>query len=421
MKTVLRLTVLSAFLFCFARPLWAVYSPDPQSGGTYFYAKGTKSAQDYRAQGRTGRPTTDYYYGKGLTTGPVTFKPMVGYAGEFDSNVYFEDNDEEQDYINRFMWGLDADLPFNYKGEHKLFAGVQNQYEWFVNEGNQDHVDWLFQGGGQFNFAPFSLEVYEQFNDTSERAGTELLTRVDRNENFVSGILTIPLAQMFVETEVNDFNVSFDDAPFDRLDRNEFSVFPRLGVNVGTRTQALAEYGYTNINYDDDALSGDANQVSAGVRGFAGAGDLISYQLWGGYDWVNYDESARENFDGVIARGQMIYKISERTKVIADGNRKPVESVTSNGLFFVRNEISLKLRQQIAERFFASVRALGGWNQYVTNRDDWYWDPGVGLEYVLPGNILSIFSEYRYTGRETDANNLDYMRHLATLGVKAEV
>ena len=421
MKSGFQIAVLLAFLFSFAHTLFALYPPEPQSGGTYIYAKGTKSAEDYRAQGRTGRPTTDYYYGKGIKTGALTLRPMVGYAGEFDSNVYFEDNDADEDYINRLVWGVDADVPFNYKGEHKIFAGVQNQYEWFVKEGSQDHADWLFQGGGQFNFAPFSLEIYEESKDTSERSGSELLQRVERDENFISGILTIPLSEMFIETEVNDYNIAFEDSAFDNRDRNEFAVFPRLGVNVGTRTQVLAEYGYRNLNYDENVFSGDANQVALGLRGFAGQGDLVSYQIWGGYEFIDYDNSSREGYNGFIVRGQAIYRLNERTKIIADGNRRAVESISSTGLYFVRNEVSLKLRQQIAERLFGSVRALGGWNQYVTSRDDWYWDPGLGLEYVLPGNIVSIFAEYRFTGRESDAANSDYMRHLATLGVKAEV
>lgn len=421
MKTVFRITLVLVWLFSFGHHVFAVYPPESQSGGTYFYAKGTKSAEDYRAQGRTGRPTTDYYYGKGITTGPLTIKPMIGYAGQFDSNVFFEEDNTNKDYVSQLNWGIDGDLPFDYHGQHRLIAGVQSGSEWFAKESKQNHTDWTFQGGGQFHFAPFSLEVYEEFKNSSDRSGNEFVERVERNENFVTGLINVPLSQVFIETEVSDFNVTFDESKFEGLDRNEFAVFPRFGVNVGTRTQALAEYGYTNINYDNNALSGDANQVSVGLRGFAGTGDLISYQIWGGYEFINYDGSARENFNGAIGRGQLIYRLSERTKVIVDASRKPVESVTSTGLYYVRHEVSAKVRQQILEQFFATVRALGSWNQYVTTRDDFYWDPGVGLEYILPGNMVSIFSEYRYSGRESDQSNLDYMRHLATLGVKVEV
>lgn len=224
----------------------------------------------------------------------------------------------------------------------------------------------------------------------------------------------------FIETEVSDWNLDFQDKAFKGSDRNEFRVFPRLGVNVGANTQALVEYGFTNLNYEVEDRSGTSNELSVGVRGLLG--EYLSYQAWGGFEVRTYDQDSRNRYAGFIGRGELVYQPSDFTRIALEAHRRVVESVSQSQSYYVNNEVSLKLRRQLMEKLYANARGTMRLNNYDTERDDFYIEPAVGLEYILPytDNIASIFGEYRWRVRESDTSNNDYHGQLIDMGVKAE-
>src|SRR4051812_17577498 len=109
---------------------------------------------------------------------------------------------------------------------------------------------------------------------SEERGGSEVTRRQERDENYLSGVLTISFGEFFQETEVSHYNLEFQEPGFENFDRQEFRVMPRIGMNVGDRTQALVEYGLTRIDFDRmTERNGWAHEGSLGVRGFLGQGD----------------------------------------------------------------------------------------------------------------------------------------------------
>ncbi len=402
---------------------WAVYPPEPQSGGRFFSSKGTKGAQEYRYLGRTGvlRDYEDYYYGKGLKHEIFNVRPYLSYTGDWDSNVFLTDDDEASDYISRLNWGADGEMVME-EGKYVLSSGIHSESEWFAQHGDENHTDWVYQLGGEMNFTHFQVKVFEEFQRTVNRAGTELTNRLARNENYLSGLITIPFGQFFHETEVSHYKLEFRDPVLDLFDRQEFRVVPRLGMDVGDRTQALVEYDITNINYDSsEDRNGDAHQVALGARGFLGEGDLVTYQAWAGWQVRNYDSDARDDFSGFVFRSNVEYRRSELSKFYLEANRRPVESVSTTNSYIVRNEVAARWRRQITEKLGGELQGFVGFDDYSNGRLDFYWEPGTRLDYLLPGNVAHLFTEYRYTGRHSDASNSDYMRHLVSFGIRFEV
>jgi len=407
-----------------AMPAWAIPSPEPSSGGRFFRAKGTKASSDFTEYGRVGQTdavarTEDYHYRRGLQAGPLNIKPNGSYTGEYDSNVFLQDDNGEGDWINRLKWGVDSILPIN-EGQHSLYGGVQSETEWFSEFDSQDHTDWNFQGGGEMNFNSFSLEIFEEFSRTVDRSDNELTQRLDRKENYLLGLLTVPFGEYFLETEVSDFDLQFRDPAFEPNNRNELRLFPRVGVNVGDSTQALVEYGHTYLNYELEDRTGHSNQASVGLRGLLG--ELTSYQVWGGWEFRNYDTDSRNDFQGPIARGELVYRPSDFTRLTLDADRRVVESVSAGQSYYVQNQASVRYRRQLSEKLIANARGTVRLNSYDTQRDDFYLEPAVGLEYILPytDNIAAVFSEYRWTLRASDSSGTDYSRQLVNMGVKAE-
>lgn len=418
---------ISLLMVFFLTPSVDAINPlQPESSGSYVPGKGTRISGDYfdYYSNRDDSAFERHNYAKGLRLGAVEINPTLGYSGRYDSNVFLTEDEEDGDYINRLTAGIDAYLPMS-DGKYLLAAGVHNISEWFVDNSSENHSDWNYQLGGALNFESFQLAINEDFRDTTNRSDIELTDRIQRYENRLGGLLTIPFGQFFAETEANHFILNFEDDnnnnSFERFDRMEFAVFPRIGMNVGERTQGLLEYGFTDIHYrHQEDRDGMAHQAQFGLRGFIGSGDLLSYQIWGGWQFRNYESSNLDDFNNFIGRAEMAYRPSELTQVIWQIFRRPEESITSLP-YTVRNETNLRFRRQIAEDWFVNLQGGLALSDYPDDsRLDFLWEPGAGIEYILPGKIMALFAEYKFTARESNRQDQDYNRHLVNFGIKAE-
>lgn len=435
MKNISRMTILGLASVLLALPsAWAVNRPEPESGGRYFPGKGTHAGAEYaeyvgdrvNASSSYGRTETssfeDQRYADGLKLGALNMRPYLGYIGEYDSNIFLTEDDEDQDYISKLLGGVDAEVVVQ-DGKYVMTGGVQSFSEWFADQGSQNHSDWAYQLAAEAHWSGLDLRVYDEFRDTSARSSNDLTDRAQRYENLLGGLATLPFGQFFLETEVLDFIVNFDeDSGRQLFDRHEFSVYPRIGINVGSKSQLLLEYGYIDINYrNQDDRDGVANQAQLGMRGFLGESNLVSYQVWGGWQFRNYESDALKDFQGFIGHGEVSYQPVARTRFSLQAVRRPEESLNTGQSVYTRNEIGFRVRQQIAEQWFVNGRAGAGLNRYSSGRDDFLWEPSVGLEYILPGNIISLFAEYKFSARQSDTDNRDYNRHIANFGIKASL
>lgn len=405
------LTVLMTILF--SEMVFALYTPEPASGGRFFRSKGTKAAQDYltymEIQDRYRIPT----YVKGVDLGPVHLRPYIDYTREWDSNVFLSDDNEKSDWINRLNAGGDFEIPID-GGQHLIYGGGHSATEWFSRFDDQDHSDFLFQGGFQLNFSSFRLGAQEQFERTSSRSRTEFTERTKRNENTIRGLLEVPLAQMFLETEIIDYDVDFRQSQSSQFDHHEFSVLPRVGFDLASEHQILGELGYTNLSYDNENRDGDVLAPMVGLRGKLT--ELISYQIWNGVQFRNYDE--RDNYVGYAARGALFYDTADqKSQVRLMANRQPVESTFQDNSYYVRNELDVQFRQNIGERFNVYLGWLMQFNNYEGTREDFVWEPRVRGEVFIFREIVTLFGEYRFTGRGSNTSGQDYGRHLTNFGV----
>lgn len=398
--------------------------PEPKSGGKFFQSKGTKAEENYQEQGRPGTPA--YEWGKGLQIWQILLKPFVQYIAQWENNIFYDHVDTKDDLIHRLSAGVKGELPLN-GGQHLLSGGFTDDSEWFDRFSGQDHNDYTFNGALDLNFVPFSLNVEDTHRRTVDRADTEFTTRVSREENTAHGLLEIPFAAFFLETEALNFNTVYR-APEDKeFDHNDFTIYQRAGLDISPKTQLLVEYGYENLDYaKDPERNGNANQVMLGLRG--NWTDRITYQAWGGAQWRIYDDGLRPDFDGFVARSALQYDITDKSNVILKFNRDPQESTFDNQSFYVRNKGSLAWKQQIAERVFLNADGALSYNEYSritllgpqeTTRRDYVWESGVGFEYLMPNDVVSIFGGYRYIARDSNFSGFSYGDNVLNVGVKA--
>ncbi|GEM_PF-1086799 len=398
---------------------------ETKSEGKFIESKGTKATEGYAET--AGQPIYDY--GKGLQVGALHLKPFIDYAHEWDSNVFLDENGRRADHINRISTGAAAELPFG-GGQHLLTGSYRADIEWFQRFASQNHDDHTVGAGLQLNYTSFTLAIDESFRRTVSRSGTEFTARVPRDENSVRALLEVPFARFFLESEAFDLNIDYRLPEDDVFDHHDFTIYQRVGFDITPLTQILGEYGYKNIQYSNtiapDDRDGNAHQAALGLRGQWT--EKITYQAWGGAQFREYDLESRPEFEGFIFRSAVVYNITETGTISLRGDRSPQESTFDGQSFYIRNRAELAWRQQIAERLFFNTREIFQFNEYSREslragvlkvREDIVWEAGVGLEYKMPNDIISIFGEYKFRSRDSNTVNLDYDAQSISAGVRA--
>src|SRR3989338_2623372 len=237
--------------------------PEIKSEGKFVQGKGTKASEAHEK--RMSEPF--YEYGRGIQVWEMHIIPTVDYSYNWDNNIFLEESGRRSDMFHRLSAGLTGELPLG-GGQHVLSSSYLADAEWFQSHSDQDHFDQTFGLGAELNFVPFTLAVDDSYRKTVDRADTEFTTRVTRDENVARGLLEIPFASFFLETEVYDLDVDYRLPEDSVFDHHDFTVFQRVGFDVAPSTQLLAEYGYENLDYPKfGERNGDANQAVLGLRG----------------------------------------------------------------------------------------------------------------------------------------------------------
>jgi hypothetical protein len=398
------------------------YVPEPQSEGKYFPGKGTKASETYEAT--AGGPVYDY--GKGIQWGPVHFKPTLEFDSYYSDNIFYEETDEKNDWVQRLRGEMLAELPLS-GGQHLLSGSYGFTSEWFDEFDTQDHTDHRGTVGLNLNFVPFTLDLQNVYERTVSRANTEFTDRVKRDENAFHSLLEVPFATFFLENEITDFDISYDRDVDAIFDHNLFTVYQRVGYDMTPNTQLLGEYAYINIGYDNAGdRDGDGHQYMFGLRGKIT--ERIAYQAWGGVQHRIYDEDIRPDFNGFVARGAIQWDPTETNRILLRADRAPQESTFDGQSYYERNRAELTWRLQVAERWFVNTHGMYSFHEYSRTtvragfdevREDDVYDVGTGLEYRMPNEIVSLLLDYKFTGRSSNVAGLDYEANEITAGVRA--
>ncbi len=426
MKNSIKIVLTSIISAAFVSSVSYAEIPTPKSEGKYFYGLGTKSDELYEQA--AGAPIYDYY-GKGLQVGPVKLKPGAEYRLRAEDNVFYEEQGEKKNDGVHTMYGtLRGELPLG-GGQHLLTAGASVLREYFMEFDATDHTDYRLNGGLKLNFVPFTLDIEDVYEETETRANTEFTDRVERSENAFHSLLEVPFASFFLENEITDFDVDYGLATNESFNHNLFTVYQRVGRELTPTSQLLLEYGFINIDYTDVSdRDGIGNQYMLGLRG--NWSELIAYQAWLGAQHRIYDEDIRPDFNGLIFRGAIQYDRTELSRYTLKGDRTPQESTFDGQSFYTRNRAELAWRRQIHERIYWNTVGSLANNSYsrITKRAftseeetrrDWIYELGTGLEYRLPNDIVSVVLDYKFAGRESNLDGLDYEANSVSVGVRA--
>jgi hypothetical protein len=356
-----------------------------------------------------------------LELGPFRILPSLELSLEYDDNILLTSKDEIDDFIWHITPGVTVELPAR---TYAIRLGYQADVLRYTDNTDLDtvHHTALADARVSFNFG-LGLRLTDRFLVTDEFAGfpvPELTQRIDRWENTLDVGADYTVRERYtIDFNYRWFMVDYRDAPeFDQLDRDDHTFAGTLFYRLFPKTSILGEVDYNLVRYDIPAVAADRD--SDAWRFFLGAkGDVTaktSLLVKAGWEWRDYDNPARQDWDGLVAEGSIIWKYREPSEVRIYGGRANIESTFQGNNYYVSSYGGAEVRHFLSERLILRVRALGGVNDYPENttigaktaeRSDTFFEAGVSLKYQMR-RWLAFELGYRFLKNDSNFDDFDY-------------
>jgi len=364
---------------------------------------------------------------QGLALGPFRVLPSLEFSIEYDDNILLTKDDKLDDIIFHIIPGVSLELPSR---KYAIRLGYQADVLRYVDNTDLDtvHHQALADARVNFNFG-LGLRLTDRFLITDDFAGfpvPELTERVERWEN------TLDVGADYTVRERYTFDINYrwfmvdykDDPDFDQFDRDDHTIAGTFFYRVLPKTSVLGEVNYNIVRYDEPAVAADRDSNAwrflVGVKGDLTA--KTSVQLRIGWEWRDYDN--RQDWDGLVAEGSIIWKYREPSQVRIFGGRANVESLFEGTNYYVSSFGGVEVSHFLSDRVILRVRGLGGVNQYPedptlgvgsADRTDHFIEAGASVKYQmrrwlafeLGYNFLwlnSNFDEFDYTDNRVKAS-----------------
>ncbi len=355
-----------------------------------------------------------------IQLGPFRILPSLEASLEYDDNILLTPDDEIDDLIWTISPGVTIELPAR---RYAVRLGYKADILRYTDNTDLDTVHHNLLADARVNLAVgLGLRLTDRFLITDDFAGfpvPELTERVERYENTldVGGDYTVR-ERYTIDLGYRWFLVDYRDPDFDEFDRQDHTVAGTLFYRIMPKTSILGEVDYQWIRYEIPSVAADRDsdgwRIKVGVKGDLTAKTTVLLKL--GWEWKDYENPAREDWDGIIAEANVIWKYREPSEVRIYGGRANVESTFQGTNYFISTYGGAEVRHFLSERLILRVNGLGGVNDYPEDvtvgarsaeRSDTFFEAGVSLRYQIR-RWIAVEVGYRFLILDSNFDEFDY-------------
>lgn len=372
--------------------------------------------------------SVDYSFSQGnMKVGAIEVHPRIKVAEEYDDNIFWEPDNEKEDWITILTPGIRFNLPFNGK-RHLLSLDYYADIAWFNKFSDQNYQNHYITGLLDLNFPEWYVDLKDKFSPkTSDRAETEFTDRVERRDNRFTSLLGREFNKLAFELGYENFWIDYDPIEQDELDRMD-NIGTLVGyVQVLPKTKALLEYNYADIGYyNSDSRDGSYNQVRIGLKG--SPTDKMTLIGKVGYQDRNYSHSGEPDWNHISAYLDLVERFTERIMLHLNYALTAEESTYRINNFYKINRIRAELRYRIFTKFTIYLGGSFGKHDYpetttegnqTDKRNDDLWEAHGGLRYDIKDWLFTEI-EYNYRERDSNLDLLDYDDNKISLRIAGE-
>ena len=359
---------------------------------------------------------------QGLELGPFRILPSLGLSIEYDDNIELTPNNEIEDFIFHIIPGVVIELPSR---KYAIRLGYQADILRYMDNTDLDTIHHFLLADARVALTVgLGLRLTDRFIITDDFSGfpvPEVTQREERWENTLDAGVDYTLRERYTfDVNFRWFMVDYKDDPadFNQFDRDDYTIAGTFFYRLMPKTSILGEVDYTLVRYDQPvsarARDSDGWRFWLGVKGDITAKTTILLKV--GWEWKDYESPAREDWNGLVAELNAIWKYREPSEVRVFGGRANVESLFEGTAYYVTTYGGAEARHFLNERLILRVRGLGGVNQYPENvllgvgsadRTDTFFEAGISLKYQMR-RWLAFELGYNYLVNNSNFNEFDY-------------
>ena len=246
---------------------------------------------------------------QGLQLGPFRVLPSLGLSIEYDDNILLTPEDEIDDFIFHIIPGVVLELPSR---KYAIRLGYQADVLRYFDNTDLDtvHHAALADARVNFNFG-LSLRLTDRFLVTDDFAGfpvPELTERVERLENTLDAGMDYTVRERYtLDVNYRWFMVDYQRTRTS-ISSTETTTTSRGPCSIGSsrrrRSSGRAGTPWSATTRPASALDRDSDawRFLVGVKGDITAKTTALIKI--GWEWKDYENRAREDWDGIIAEGE---------------------------------------------------------------------------------------------------------------------
>ena len=357
---------------------------------------------------------------QGIKAGYLKLHPSFSTTYEFDDNVSLANSQREkelQDSIFIQRPGIAAEAKV---GNHRIEGGYGMEIHNFAKFTEENKINHLAYGLGEFNFNDFRLLVEDNYERSTSRLFSETSER-DRlsiNEAHVLGVYDRPRWATELGWTHNTVSHVTDTFKLNNYDEDIYALLG--GYKVLPKTLLLAEIDIGNVYYDKKVIAADQTyvQLLGGVRGKpTEAIDMTAKVGVQNRQLADVPGEGRQtDYQGLVVDSDVTYRITE-ADVVRMGYDRTVKTSTFNANSWYREDkIYFSYRKRFLSKWYLTPTISWQMNDYpegstigseTLKRTDHFLQTGVGLRYKIREWAWAGIA-YNFRGRDSNFNSFDY-------------
>ena len=296
--------------------------------------------------------------------GPFRVRPyfLLRNTG-YDSNVFLEDNTPSSDFTSSPELGIRMFSLFRNRGVVQVEEILD--YVWYAENQDLSHFNNAFQGKGAYYMRRGLAFVEMRALSLRERPSTEIDYRVRRRERSFGTGWRFVWPHSSLQFRLGRDN--YDYEPGDEAGQNIPVALNRLEKVITVtgikkllpKTDFLMEWEARRIDFDTEPADPNEDSDSSSRRLSIGFQFDPSAYIKGavkfGIERLEPDSRGNEGYDGPVAEGLLVYRITGLTSLELRGRRQVNFTTASGNVYYTDQAIGATLTQALSDRFAGEI------------------------------------------------------------------
>jgi hypothetical protein len=367
----------------------------------------------------------------GVRLGSFVLLPELTLQEQYETNIFFTENNEEDDFITRVMPGATLRSDWN---NHQLTLETGADLGFYASNTDEDFQDYFVGASGRVDIKRSTQlnlrtryrrahESRESPDDADAVAGMRVADEPTELDVYSAGAslrhdfgrLNGTLGGTFDRLSFQDPDaIGGGSINEHERDRNVYEGTLRVGYEIQPEYEAFVLGSYNVREYD--GLEGGVDRDSDGYGIAVGMqvdfGGIVFGDFFAGFREQSYDDSTLNDLNGFGAGADITWNVTGLTTITGSllGDIRETTSAGASGRQVATGEIGID--HELRRNIIVGANIIGVRDDYEgINRTDWVYGAGADATYLI-NRYLRAGAEYEFRERDGESSTDDFTNHV---------